>query len=116
MAVPPPELPRPTVGFVYVNDVIVGTSVTVNVPLYPPTATPAITMESPTWKLCGVVMLIVTVFPDSVAPGGVALAAAIVLPATVPPERIGRRDRRATTRDARAGDPITEARDAGISA
>src|SRR5262245_30033694 len=33
-------------------------------------------------------MLIVTVLPDSVAPGGVAFAAAIVFPATVPPERI----------------------------
>lgn len=70
VAVPPPDDASPVFVSVYVNVVGVGTLAIVNVPLYPATPTPAIVTLSPVRKPCGLVAVIVTVEPDSVAPVG----------------------------------------------
>ena len=57
-----------------------GTAVIVNVPLYPPTPTPVMVTTSPTDRLCTADVRIVTVLPDSLAPG----ADSVTVP---PPER-----------------------------
>ena len=63
VAVPPPELASPAVGFSYWNDRAVGTAVIVHVPLYSTTPTLAIVTTSPTDRPCGNEVLIVTVLP-----------------------------------------------------
>jgi hypothetical protein len=80
VTVPPPEVASPEVGFVYWNDLVLGTAVTVNVPLYPATPTPATVTVSPTCRVCDALVAIVTVLPFSSAPPReVALGAALIV-------------------------------------
>jgi hypothetical protein len=68
VTVPPPETGSPETEFVYWNERVDGTAVTVNVPLYPGSATPATVTVSPTWRVCAELVAIVAVVPVSCAP------------------------------------------------